>query len=475
VNKVSFKNLSRRCPLETFDEGVLNRLSRIDVMPIDLGLFRPEKDGVACELGAIVADNCLGPATPPDQNIEFAGDPEARKRDVGDDRQAFPDAVIEDGEDPEAPPADELVGNEIQRPPVVRSQGHSYCRSHAQSPLAAAAFAHHEPFLPLDAEKALVVYDKSFPAQEDKETAIAEAPALPCHRTQSVPQGLIIRPPSTVAHHHPVIADRLTRPPLAHPMCAFKMSDGLSLDHFFERRSSNAALSSSSIASANSFLSFVFSSSSAFSRFASETSRGAPQSSHSIDQPDARAAPRSRDRHRGGSHTGPASNPQILVEPNDELTGLMREIIESLYAFIMQIDKRIRAFDKEIDAIFKASEACRRIAKISGVGPKTATAMIAAIEDGSDFKSGRHLAAWLGLVPRQHSSGNRRVMMGISKRGSQHLRTLLVHGARAVVRTASRETDPRSNCVNELRQRRGYNRATVCGRQQERRGNLGRA
>ena len=128
---------------------------------------------------------------------------------------------------------------------------------------------------------------------------------------------------------------------------------------------------------------------------------------------------------------------------------------------MLQIDQRIRAFDKEIDAIFKGSEACQRIAKISGVGPKTATAMIAAIGNGSDFKNGRHLAAWLGLVPRQHSSGDRRVMMGISKRGSQHLRTLLVHGARAVVRTATRKSDARNNWVNELRQRRGHNRATV--------------
>jgi transposase len=65
------------------------------------------------------------------------------------------------------------------------------------------------------------------------------------------------------------------------------------------------------------------------------------------------------------------------------------------------------------------------------------------------------------LVPRQHSSGDRRVMLGISKRGSQHLRTLLVHGARAVVRTAVRKTDPRSIWINDLRERRGHNRATV--------------
>jgi transposase len=153
--------------------------------------------------------------------------------------------------------------------------------------------------------------------------------------------------------------------------------------------------------------------------------------------------------------------PKILAATNDEVTVLVREIISSLYAFMLQIDERIRVFDRKIDAIFKSSEVCQRIAKIRGIGPKTATAMVAAIGDGSDFKNGRHLAAWLGLVPRQHSSGDRRVMMGISKRGSQHLRTLLVHGARAVVRTAVRKTDSRSTWVNELRQRRGYNRATV--------------
>lgn len=153
--------------------------------------------------------------------------------------------------------------------------------------------------------------------------------------------------------------------------------------------------------------------------------------------------------------------PTILAAPGDELTPLIREIVSSLYAFMLQIDERIRAFDRRIDAVFKASEVCQRIARIRGIGPKTATAMVAAIGDGSEFRNGRHLAAWLGLVPRQHSSGERRVMMGISKRGSQHLRTLLVHGARAVVRTAVRKTDPGSTWVNELRRRRGYNRATV--------------
>ena len=73
--------------------------------------------------------------------------------------------------------------------------------------------------------------------------------------------------------------------------------------------------------------------------------------------------------------------------------------------------------------------------------PKTATTATAAIGDGTEFKKGRHLAAWVGLVPRQHSSGQRTVLLGISKRDSQHLRSLLVHGARSVVRTASGKTD----------------------------------
>ncbi len=87
--------------------------------------------------------------------------------------------------------------------------------------------------------------------------------------------------------------------------------------------------------------------------------------------------------------------------------------------------------------------------------------MVAAVGDASDFRNGRHMAAWLGLVPRQFSSGDRRVLMGISKRGSQQLRSLLVHGARSVVRAAVKRTDPMSQWANELRERRGFNRATV--------------
>ena len=153
--------------------------------------------------------------------------------------------------------------------------------------------------------------------------------------------------------------------------------------------------------------------------------------------------------------------PEILSNFENELTALAREAIHELYDLFRDLDRRIGSFDKKIERVFRECETCQRIAKIKGVGPKTATAIVAAIGDGSEFKNGRHLAAWVGLVPRQFSSGDRKVLMGISKRGNQHLRSLLVHGARAVVRTAPNKTDLNNQWVNQLRERRGFNRATV--------------
>lgn len=153
--------------------------------------------------------------------------------------------------------------------------------------------------------------------------------------------------------------------------------------------------------------------------------------------------------------------PRFIADETNELTELCREILTSLLGLMAQIDARVREFDRRIDQVFRANEACQRVGRIRGVGPKTATAVVAAVGDGRDFDNGRHMAAWLGLVPRQHSSGDRKILMGISKRGDQHLRTLLVHGARAVVRTALGKTDRFSQWVNALRERRGTNRAIV--------------
>lgn len=153
--------------------------------------------------------------------------------------------------------------------------------------------------------------------------------------------------------------------------------------------------------------------------------------------------------------------PETISDLSNHLTAMARDTITDLYDFLLEIDKRVAVFDRKIATVFRESAECRRIAKVCGVGPKTATAIIAAIGDGAEFKNGRHFAAWLGLVPRQRSSGDRRVLMGISKRGDQHLRTLLVHGARAVVRVSAKKTDPFSHWVNALRERRGATKAIV--------------
>ncbi|MCY1745114.1 MULTISPECIES: transposase [Ensifer] len=101
--------------------------------------------------------------------------------------------------------------------------------------------------------------------------------------------------------------------------------------------------------------------------------------------------------------------PEIINNPRIDITELTREIIGTLHALLLQLNEKIRYFDKQIEAVFRESDVCQRIASIRGAGPKTATAVVAAVGDGGDFKNGRHLAAWMGLVPRQHSSGDRRV------------------------------------------------------------------
>ena len=98
---------------------------------------------------------------------------------------------------------------------------------------------------------------------------------------------------------------------------------------------------------------------------------------------------------------------------------------------------------------------------VEGVGPLTATALIAAVGNARQFRSGRELSTWLGLVPRQHSTGGRSVLLGISKRGDRYLRTLLIHAARAALRFAARKRDPRSRWIGAVRERRGANTAAV--------------
>jgi transposase len=121
------------------------------------------------------------------------------------------------------------------------------------------------------------------------------------------------------------------------------------------------------------------------------------------------------------------------------------------------LDTRIKDFDKRIEKTCQQNEVCQRLIKVEGVGPLTATALVAAVGDVHVFKNGRQMSAWLGLVPRQKSSGQRHVLLGISKRGDSYLRTLLIHGARSVVRIAKEK----GSWLLGVMDRRGTNRACV--------------
>jgi transposase len=102
-----------------------------------------------------------------------------------------------------------------------------------------------------------------------------------------------------------------------------------------------------------------------------------------------------------------------------------------------------------------------KLEKIPGIGPITASALIATIGDARNFDDGRQVAAWLGLVPRQHSSGGKATLLGISKRGDSYLRTLLIHGARAVIYAAQRKAPAGDNWLSKLIARRNINVASV--------------
>jgi len=153
--------------------------------------------------------------------------------------------------------------------------------------------------------------------------------------------------------------------------------------------------------------------------------------------------------------------PHILEDAQNQLTPFSRELFLDLYQQLMDLDSVVREYDQRILKEFRNSPTCQKLAQVAGVGPLTATAVLASVGDASSFKNGRQLSAWLGLVPRQHSSGNKKRLLGISKRGNSYLRGLMIHGARAVIRYSEGKDDPQSRWLNGVKSRRGTNRATV--------------
>jgi transposase len=133
--------------------------------------------------------------------------------------------------------------------------------------------------------------------------------------------------------------------------------------------------------------------------------------------------------------------PDILEDAENGLTMAARTIFADLQGQLLELDKQVAAYGDKIQAVHRASDVSQRLSDVPGIGPITATALLASLGDGKAFASARQVAAWLGLVPRQDSSGGKPRLLGISKRGDVYLRTLLIHGARAVVTAVAQKDD----------------------------------
>jgi transposase len=151
-----------------------------------------------------------------------------------------------------------------------------------------------------------------------------------------------------------------------------------------------------------------------------------------------------------------------MLECEDgQVSPRVRSLLEDMAAEWRELDRRIEAFDDEFAALAKSDDAARRLATIPGIGVLNATALVAAIGNGAAFARGRDLAAWLGLVPRQMTTGGRPRLLGISKRGNKYLRKLLVHGARAALPSLSASMTPLGKWISSLVGRTHKNTAIV--------------
>ena len=153
--------------------------------------------------------------------------------------------------------------------------------------------------------------------------------------------------------------------------------------------------------------------------------------------------------------------PKILEDVRGGLTTIMRRILNRMYLELKNSDLEMADYEKDLHELFQQSEDAQRIETIPGIGILTALGIVALVGDIKAFKNGRHFSAYLGLVPRQHSSGGKEKLLGISKRGNVFVRTCLIHGARAVMTRVNKKTDSKSMRLKAMQARRGMNRTCV--------------
>lgn len=153
--------------------------------------------------------------------------------------------------------------------------------------------------------------------------------------------------------------------------------------------------------------------------------------------------------------------PSILEDAENELTPTMREILSSSYKRLIELDIAIEKYTLKIEDFYKQNDTCLNLMQLAGIGPLSASIVYATIGNPSNFKNGRHFAAFLGLVPKEHSSGGKQCLMSISKRGDRYVRSILIHGGRSVVKASAKKDDQFSRWIQRLHKERGYNKAAV--------------
>ncbi|MGB5705708.1 MAG: IS110 family transposase [Arenicellales bacterium] len=153
--------------------------------------------------------------------------------------------------------------------------------------------------------------------------------------------------------------------------------------------------------------------------------------------------------------------PEWLEEGKNGLTDRFRELLNGLWGDLSGLDQRVSELDQDIQVVAESHAGAKRLQQLRGVGPMIATALVAAVGNGEHFTKGRQMSASLGLTPRQHSSGNKDRLLGISKRGDPYLRSLLVHGARAAIWASRNKDDRLSRWAKDLAAPRHPNIAAV--------------
>lgn len=153
--------------------------------------------------------------------------------------------------------------------------------------------------------------------------------------------------------------------------------------------------------------------------------------------------------------------PGILEDAENGLPHKSRELFAQLFAHFRDLDRQMTELERQIKAWHRQNEQSRRLEEIPGLGPLSASAVVASVGDAKTFRNGRQFAAWLGLVPRQKSSGGKEQLLGISKRGDTYLRTLLIHGARSVLYSAKRRAEKSETWLMRLAERSNANIAAV--------------